>query len=298
MLINEMVIFYKVVSLRSFSQAAISLKTSKSFISKHITQLENDLKVRLLQRSTRQLSLTKEGEIFFAHCKNIFDEAQNAYNALADLSQQPSGVLKISVPPAFALHLLQQPLLLFCQAYPKVRIDIRLENAIEDIVKHGYDLAIRFSALADSNLVAKPIMPIYSHLYASPRYIAEHGMPKTPQYLTDHKLALYCDQQHVNELNFYRRDSLISVNINPYIISNSLDFIMKMIVTGSCIGILPDFMTKELLAQEKLMVCMPEYKLSHTKIYALYPYRKLVPLKVRVFIDFLISHVGANFCDV
>src|SRR3990167_8304048 len=160
MLINEMALFYEVVQLKSFSQAAEKLKVSKSYVSKRINKLENNLQVKLLNRSTRKLSLTEEGEIFFQHCQNLAENAKQGYEAIHNRQNKPTGVLKISVPPAFALHVLTPPLIQFSEQYPEIELRVNLENQLVDIIKEGYDLVVRSAILPDSNLIAQPLVTL------------------------------------------------------------------------------------------------------------------------------------------
>lgn len=171
MLTNEMILFYHVVRLKSFSQAAEKLKVSKAFVSKHITQLEKELKVRLLLRNTRQLRLTEAGEIFYLQCEKLFELAQHSYEDMANLRNQPSGTLKITAPPALAIHLLIKPLAEYQQRYTDVDLNVILESQLVDLIQQGYDLAIRSAILPDSNLVARKLASLNYWLCATPEYL-------------------------------------------------------------------------------------------------------------------------------
>lgn len=191
MLLNEMEIFFTVVMQSSFSKAADRLGVSKSFISKKISKLEADLQVRLLHRSTRRLVLTEAGKAFFKCCDKVVKEAQTAYSVVSELQGQPSGTLKISMPPAFGLHMMQDVLSEYIEKFPNVTLNVHLDNRLVDVIKDNYDLVFRSANLESSNLIAQRILKIESILCASPGYLAKHGQPTIPQDLLDHQMALY-----------------------------------------------------------------------------------------------------------
>lgn len=287
MLINEMVLFYYVVELSSFSKAAEKFGVSKAFISKHINKLENDLKCRLLNRSTRQLSLTEAGEIFFQHCQSLSELATEAYESIHQLQKKPSGLLKIAAPSAFAAHVLPEVLIEFKKHYPDIRFNIICESTIVDIVKHGYDLAIRSAYLPDSTLIGQKIASLSNILCASPDYLKKHPAIKKLDQLSQYPFALYSSCKPMHELHFTKKNEQQAISINTHFQSNNLDLTAQLILGGACLGVLPEFMIKEALKQKRLVHCLSEYKLPDSPLYVVYPERKLKPLKVKVFIDLL-----------
>lgn len=292
MLINEMAIFYTVVQQNSFSQAALLLGVSKSFISKHITALEKDLKTRLLNRTTRQLSLTEAGEIFYQHCQSLSIVAEQGYDAIVNLRKQPSGILKISVPPALAIHLLANPLIDYTKRYPDVKFNVVLESHIVDLVKQGYDLALRAAPLPDSTLISQKIVTLRNVVCASPQYLKKFGGVKHPEDLIKHSFATYSGNNLAKKLTFAHKNKQISINIQSHFQCNNLDLITQMVTAHSCMAVLPEFMAKPLVEKKKLIVCLPEFKLPEVPLYAVYPERALVPLKVKTFIELLKTHLS------
>jgi DNA-binding transcriptional LysR family regulator len=287
MLVNEMLVFYHVVQYKSFSQAAEKLGVSKSFVSKQISHLETDLKSRLLTRSTRQISLTEAGEVFFQHCKTLFELAQHGYDAMANLRHQPTGTLKISVPPALALHFLHQPLMQYTQLYPDIKLNVVLESHIVDVIQQGFDIALRTTVLEDSSLIAQQLTTLSSILCASPAYLKKYGIIKHPAQLPQYTFAVYSNQTSVKQLQFTHKKEKINVTIDGHIQSNSLDFIAQMVMSDSCMAVLPEFMVKSAIARKKLVHCLPDYHLPGSQLYAFYPEREFKPLKVKLFIDLL-----------
>ncbi len=285
MLINEMVIFSYVVQLKSFSQAAEKLEVSKSYVSKHISQLEKDLKSRLLNRSTRQLSLTEAGEIFYQHCQRLFELAEQGYDALAGFRKQPTGTLKVSVPPALGMHLLSEPLIKFNQKYPEVKLNIVLEAQVIDLIQEGYDLALRSALLSDSNLIAQKIATLRNIICASPAYLKKQRAIKHPDQLKDHQFAIYSGNKAARQLKFSRGKQSFEVIVDSSFQSNSLDLITQMVMGDRCLAVIPEFMVKNLVARKKLIHCLSEYQLPESPLYAIYPEKKFMPLKVKVFLD-------------
>jgi DNA-binding transcriptional LysR family regulator len=247
--------------------------------------------VRLLNRNTRQVSLTEEGEVFYKHCQSMFEQAQIGYDVIANIRKEPSGTLKISIPPALALHILNKPLTEFSMAYPEVRLNISLDNSITNIIEQGYDLAIRSAVLPDSTLVAQPLTILNNVLCASPKYIEKYGELKDIKQLGMHKIAVYTSSKLVYELKLIYKGELVSIVINPYLQSNSLDMILQMVLSGVCIAILPEFMVKSMLIEQKLLICIPAYTVATSNLYAVYPNKSFVPLRVRAFIELLKKYI-------
>lgn len=291
MLANEMILFYHVVRLKSFSQAAEKLKVSKAFVSKHITQLEKELKTRLLARNTRQLKLTEAGELFYTRCEKLFALVEQGYEDMAHLRNQPTGTLKISVPPALALYLLAKPLANYQMTYPEVRLNIVLESHLVDLIQEGYDLAIRSAFLPDSSLVARKLMSINYFLCATPEYLKKNGAIDHPGQLAHHHFAVYGTGAAVQTFEFIRGKRQFPVTVEGRFQSNQLDLIAQMVMANSCVAILPEFMVAPAIAKGQLTICLANYRLPSKPLYVLYPQREYVPLRVKTFIALLDTHL-------
>lgn len=292
MLANEMILFYHVVKYKSFSRAAEKLNLSKAFVSKHISQLEKRLKTRLLLRSTRQLTLTELGEKFYLQCEKMVELEKNSYEQLLDLENQPSGTLKISVPPAIALHLLVKPLAEYKNLYPNVQLNIILESKIIDLVHDNYDLAIRSAKLPSSNLIAIKLGILNYLLCASPEYIEKYGPLERPEDSHKHAFALY--ESAAKQIKLIQDDRHVQMNVENHFRSNQLDLILQMVKAGCYIAAVPKFMIENEIANGQLKVCMKKYKLDSSPLYIIYPQREFMPLKTKLFID-LIKKYFANY---
>lgn len=288
MLLDEMEIFYYVAEYKSFSKAARQLSVSKSFISKKISKLEQALKVHLISRSTRTLSLTEAGENFYRYCEKIVKERDDAFSMLHELKGKPSGVLKLSVPPALGLNLLSSILPGFLQRYPEVSIDIQLENRVVDVLEEGYDLVLRSAAsLTSSNLIAQRIFSIKNILCATKKYLQLHGIPSTASDLEKHNVATYRyrDLKNAGHLILTKNTYEYDVAVRGNFMSNHLDLIKQMVLNDVCIAVLPEFMVAHEIDQKKLIPCLTAYQLPENPFYAIYPERKFMLPKLKYFLE-------------
>lgn len=295
MLANEMILFYHVVRLKSFSQAAEKLNLSKAFVSKHISQLEKELKTRLLIRNTRQLTLTEIGETFYLQCEKMFTLAQKSYEDLANFRNQPAGTLKISVPPAAALHLLAKPLADYQLRYPEVTLNVILESKVIDLVQQGYDLAIRSAILPDSNLIARKLGMEKYFLCASPQYIEKYGMIEHPDQLSQHRFAIYSSGASTQIFEFIRGNRQFKITVEGKFQSNQLDLMVQMVKADCCVAVLPEFMVAAEIANGQLKTCLNKYRLPAKPIYIIYPKHDFMPLKIKLFIDLLKAHFAGIY---
>lgn len=288
--LDGMTVFARVVEERSFSGAARKLGMSKSAVSKHVTKLEDNLGIRLLNRTTRRLSLTDAGATFYQHCARVVEEIETAEHALTDLRGTPRGTLRISAPLTFGQMYLPQLVTEFMKKYPGLHVDIHLADHMVDLVAEGIDMAIRITRLKDSSLIARKLADFTGHVVASPGYIAEHGEPKTPQELAEHKTISYTNVPSPNIWDFDGPDGQVSVRVNPVMSCNNGEFTSVAAIRGLGIAREPEFIVAEALSEGRLVRILHDYDpLSSGGIYAVYPERRHLPSKVRVFIDFLVE---------
>lgn len=287
-LIEEMMSFYAVIKAGSFSKAALKQGVSKSHMSNQIARLEKALNIRLLHRSTRQLSPTEEGKIFYTYCQQIYQMAHISHDAMADLCKVPMGTLKISLPPAFGLHMLKKPLAEFAKTYPNVKLNVTLDSAVENLLEKGYDLVLRSAVMPDSGLMAQPIYSAEYRLCATPAYLKSHGPLDTLEQLSNHQIAAYSGGQTSGVLKFLGGYQ----EIEPYLNCNNLDFVMQMVMSDCCVAVLPHFMINEYISSGKLTVCLPEHTLESGSLYAVYPNPKFVPLRVKMFVLILKKYLN------
>ena len=286
----EMQTFSAVVDAGSFVKAAEALGLSKAAASRYVGELEARLGVRLLQRTTRRLSLTEEGQVFYARSKELLAGVNEAEMEATSRSATASGLLRINAPVTFGnLHL--APLWgVFRSHNPQVALDITLSDRMVDLVEEGYDVAIRIATLPSSTLVSKRLASTRIVLCASPAYLAAQGTPQHPADLSDHAVIAYSYWTSKDEWHFEGPDGPTSVKTRPCMHTNSGDTCRAAALAHQGIILQPSFLVGGDLAAGTLVELMPQYRSLVMGIYALYPTRKHVSPKVRALVDFLAAH--------
>ncbi|MEZ9370798.1 LysR family transcriptional regulator [Shewanella sp. 10N.286.51.B2] len=295
-LFDGVVIFTQVIELGSFSLAAEKTGHSTSYVSKTVTKLEQRLNTRLLHRSTRSLSLTAEGKLFYQQCQQMVADAQAVINMIDSSLMTPNGTLKISCPVTFGLQYLQPILSLYMRMYPEVKLDIDFSDRHVDLVQEGYDLAIRATGqLTDSSLICKRIGQFHAHVVATPQYLATHGTPQVPCELTEHQCICYSNLKQPDRWLFEHADGRSeTVTVAQVIGCNNADMELAMVLDHHGICRLPSFYLTAALEKEQLSILFEDYIQPQIDIYAVYPSRKHLSPKVRRFIDLLVEHMPSQ----
>ncbi len=292
-------VFVAVVENGGFSAAARTLGISKSAVSKRINQLEAHLGVRLLHRTTRKLSLTEAGERYFEHAAQALTAASQAEDAVTELQGEPQGNLKISSPMSFGrLHV--APLIpKLLMRYPKLQIELVMDDRKVDLVATGLDVAIRGGSLPDSTLVARKLAPLRQVLCASPDYIDRYGLPGTPVELTGHNCVLYSYSSDANEWTLIGEDEPEIVLVSGSYQVNNSEALLEAVREGVGIGRLPTFVAGPDLKTGRLVKLLEPYRIPDYTLYAVFPEREYLPAKVRAFLDFAIEYIGGDqpYCD-
>ncbi|HGH6014406.1 TPA: LysR family transcriptional regulator [Vibrio mimicus] len=285
-------VFVAVVECGSFSLAAKKLKITKSAVSKRLSQLEDDLGIRLINRTTRKLSLTEAGERYYYHVSQALSYAQQGMDAVTELQGEPQGKLKITAPMSFGVLHIAPIIADFISIYPKVEIDLQLEDQMVDLIEGGFDLAIRIGHLPTSNLVAKRLVTCQSVLCASPEYLTRHGEPEKPADLLEHNCLVYSYFRGGSEWTFNHQQQEVKVIPKGNLTVNNSEAIRRALLAGLGIAQLPTFLVSKDLTRGTLKSVMTQYSLPVHAVYAVFPERKHLPYKVRAFIDFLQQKLG------
>ena len=289
-------VFVAVVEEGSFAAAARRIGVTKSAVSKRISQLETRLGVQLLHRSTRKLSLSEAGEQYFAHAIQSLAAAQDAEDAVAQLQGAPQGRLRINTPMSFGrLHI--APLVPdFLAAYPGVGVDMVMDDRVVDMVEGGFDLAIRVRTLEDSALIARKLAPCHNLLCAAPSYLKKHGTPKHPDDLQEHNCLQYAYASTIHTWRFEEKNNggIVSLDVTGNYQVNNSEALRQALVAGVGIARLPTFIASADITAGRLVPLLPDYKLPSQIIYAVFPERRHLPAKVRVFIDYLVEKIGGD----
>lgn len=289
--IDAMRAFVAVVTEGSFSNAASALQLSPQLVSKYVSKLEEQLDVRLLHRTTRKVSLTEAGTHYYQHAQQILLSIDEMDSQLGGLQQNPKGTLRISAPVSFALKHMAKLVTEFQLRYPLVNVDLQLNDRKVDIVDEGFDVAIRIGQLKSSSLIAKHITPIRVILCASPEYLKQHGTPIKPEDLKTHRYLHYSYMEIDGKNEVFRW--LRTQNTSSALRSNNGDVLVEAAIAGAGIVLQPTFIASKALQSGALVQVLPDFELDPIGLYAMYANRKLLPNKVRCFIDFMEGYYGS-----
>lgn len=291
---QEMRVFATVVDGGSFVAAADTLEMSKAAVSRHVAELESRLNVRLLHRTTRRLSLTKEGEVFFARCKDLLAGVEEAEAELREHSGQVVGVLKVTAPVSFGVLRLAPLWGGFLAAHPQLELAITLSDRLVDLVEEGLDMAVRIGRLSSSSLVSRRLASTQLVLCASPTYLKKHGKPLEPADLASHSVLAYSLLVMGDTWQFEGPDGKVPVKVHPRMHTNNGDTCRAAALDHQGIILQPTFLVGDDLRTGRLVEVMPEYRSVELGIYAMYASRKHVPLKVRLLIEYLALALANN----
>ena len=290
----EMQTFNAVVDAGSFVKAADALNMSKAAVSRYVVDMETRLGVRLLHRTTRRLSLTDEGQVFYGRSKELLAELQEAEDEITSRSDAASGLLRINAPFTFGILHLAPLWGAFMAEHPKVRLDVTLADRLVDLVEEGYDVAIRIATLESSTLVSKKLATTRMALCASPAYLAQHGTPLHPSELARHSVISYSYWSTKDEWRFEGPQGPVSVKTKPCMHTNSGDTCRAAALAHQGVILQPTFLVSKDLSDGGLVELMPQYRSIELGIYAVYPTRKHVSAKVRALIEFLAEHFSGR----
>ena len=287
--LNAISVFCKVIETQSFTQAANQQNISVAMASKLVSQLEEHLKTRLLQRTTRKIVPTEAGMLYYQRCQAILLDLSEADSSISNMATSLQGNLLISVPRDFGLLYISPNLPKFIELHPNLHVEIEFEDKRVDLVAEGYDLALRIGYMQDSSLVARKISSSPMHFVASPSYLESRGTPLTPDDLEYHQGLLY--KSSLNQVHWQstKANQIQRYKIQSKVVSNNGMALLEMTKAGLGINNAPGFFVKDALASGELVEILSEYKQKPLDIYVVYPNRRHLPAKVRAFIEFLAS---------
>ena len=285
--LTSLMVFGRVVECGGFSAAARRLKISVTMVGNHVQSLEDRLGVRLLNRTTRKVSLTETGKYYYERSSQILAELDEADRTAGALSTTPRGTLKVYTSSAIVRFLL--PVVSeFMELYPSISLDFSVGERMVDMIEDGYDLVMRTVPPPDSSLVARKLTPWRHMLVCSPAYFQSHPMPKTPAEVADHNCLQYAYYPYGDEWRFEDGEgNKESVKISGNVVSNSAEMLRFLTLTGRGIFLAPSFVVFDDIAEGRLVKIMPDYRPVEFNINAVYPNRSHLPTKVRLFIDLL-----------
>lgn len=282
----QMRLYTRVVETGSFSAVARELGTIQPTISKQLTSLEEHLGVRLLNRTTRQLSPTEAGRKYYERCKRILDEVSDLEGSLSDLQTRPTGMLRVHAAVAFGQLYILPVMFKFRRLYPGLAIDLMLSDRYVDVIQEGVDVAIRFGELRDSQLVARRIGGSTRVCVASPAYLRARGTPKSPGELFSHNCITY-NYLFSNEWEFYTGKGPTTVRVGGDFRANSALTIRAAALEGIGIAHMPTMFVQEDIDKGRLVRVLEDYGPPAVDVHAIYPSARFLSGKVRLFLDFV-----------
>jgi DNA-binding transcriptional LysR family regulator len=286
-LFSSMRMYVAVVDGGSFASAADKLDISRAMVSKQIQKLEEHLGTRLLNRTTRRLSLTETGREFYERSTQIMNDVEEAEQVAGQMTRTPQGVLRVTIPLSYGQHRLATIIGDYTHAYPQVQLDISLSDRKVDLIEDGFDLAVRIGALPQSDLIARKIGGVRSIVCASPAYVARHGAPQTPAELNRHACLGYTLTGSGADWRFETPDGPLIVPISGPIRADNGDIIRLAALSGAGILFQPHFIVGDDLDAGRLVQLLSGWQSAELGVYAVYPSRKHLSAKVRTFVDFL-----------
>jgi DNA-binding transcriptional LysR family regulator len=285
-------IFAKVVEQRSFARAAADLKLSKATVSKAVARIEARLGTRLFNRTSRRLALTDTGRRLAERAAHILAEGEAAESEGLAQSATPRGLVRLAAPMSFGISYVAPVLPEFLARYPEVSIDLHLSDAMVDLIGEGFDAAIRIAALPDSSLVARRLCPMTPHLVGAPAYLARRGRPQHPLELAEHACLAYAYQLTPDTWRFKKKNGETATvrPAGPFRVNNG-DAMLPMLLAGVGLGILPDFIVRDAIADKRLELLLPEWPLPSGAVHWVTPPGGPKPKRLELLADFMASRL-------
>lgn len=292
-LVRALQAFVRVVDAGSFIRAAEQLDTSNAAVTRQVAALERHLNARLLNRTTRKLSLTSSGQAFVEKARQILDEIAEAESIAGEQRATVAGVLRLSAPLSFGVAHLSRLLPAFRSRHPKLRLDIDLSDRVVDLAAEGIDAALRIAREPNANLVVRRIAPVRLVLCASPIYVKRRGAPRHPQELAEHETFSYSYLAEGDSWQFARNGgNPVAVQIRPSVHATNGELLRELALAGGGIILQPTFIVGGELMRGSLVPLLPEWRSPELSLYAVYLSQRQLSAKVRVFIDYLVESIG------
>lgn len=289
-------VFVRVVDLKSFSLAANELGISSSSVSKQVSHLEQHVGARLLQRTTRRLSVTEVGAAYYEKCQQILADVEDAENLVSQLQGNPRGVLKISCNMTFGQMQLSKAIPEFMERYPDIQIDVSLNDQAPDMIREGFDLAIRIAdpQLPDSSMIAREVGKIPMYICASPQYLETYGYPDSLESLRDHNCLVFVHASNADQWSLEHDGQKHTIGVDGDMRANNSLVVRSSVLAHRGIGNLALFVIARFLENGEIKLVFPEYPPEQLSIFAVYPDRKYTSPKVSAFIEFFRDWLAKN----
>lgn len=287
--------FVAVIEERGVSSAARRLGIAKSVCSRRLSELEADLGAQLVRRTTRTVTPTDLGMDYFDQCRDILRRIEEANALVSEATTTIAGPLRITAPLAFTTPPFQPILESFIQKFPRVRFDLHLSDAREDLVASGFDAGIRVGELPDSALISKKIGETRLLVCASPNYLKSHGTPAHPDDLGDHQCLMYTNLSSGSIWTFEKSGTKYRKRLNAHVKSNNDEFLCALAEADHGVVCLPDFVTRAGVDAGRLVPLFCDYESTRHGIYVVFPKRRHLSATVRAFVDHVTAYLSTSF---
>ncbi len=289
-------LFVSVVEENSISKGGARLSIPQSSASRMIAALEAGLGAKLLQRSTRSLHLTEAGALYFERARQIVTDLDEAAAAVRNISGAPSGLLRVAAPASFGRRYITPFLPEFSALYPQIEFGLSLSDSVEDLIGHGFDVALRLGDLPDSNLISRRLAGSISIVCASPTYLAANSNPTQLKNLQSHNCLLFRANPGKNTWAFQQNGKEVNIKVGGSFYCNNGDAILAAALSGLGVALLPEWMVQEHLQTGQLRAVLPEFRSNPpvSPIQAVFAHRQHIPLKTRIFVTFLREKIAAQ----
>ena len=292
--LNGMRAFVAVAETGGFASAARRLSLSRALVSRYVGQLEESLSVRLFNRTTRRVSLTTVGQAYYERCAPLLEELLALESSVREAQERPVGELRVSAPVSFAeLHLMEL-VAAFGDRYPALRIDLQLTDRMVDMVAEGLDVSLRITELADSSLVARRLAPVRVVTCAAPDYLQAHGQPCHPSELARHRCLVDSNLGDSRHWLFREQGETLRVAVDGAIRVNGARAIRELAVAGRGIAMSPLFVVADDVRAGRLTMVLSDFEYHDLALYALYPHRRHLTARVRLFVEALREHFSGR----
>jgi DNA-binding transcriptional LysR family regulator len=294
--VQTMKVFVNVAQRSSFAAAARALRLSPAQVTKNIAALEVRLGARLLQRSTRRVSMTEAGHVYLDRCLECLHAMEDADASVSALAGEPRGRLRVTAPVDFEANL-SELLARFMADHPDIVVDLHLSNRSLDLVEEGIDLAVRIAPALEGDFVARPVALTHLAFWGAPSYLRKHGRPARPEDLAQHRNLVFSEPRPRDEWTFNRDGQSIRVKLRPVLLSNNAHVISRALVAGQGLAAAPSFMLRDDAAAGRIEPILLDWALPTARVFAVYPHRRFLSPKVSLFIEALRVAFGDGASD-
>jgi DNA-binding transcriptional LysR family regulator len=295
--VESMKVFVRVAQHGGFSKAARELRLSPPQVTKHVAALEARVGTRLFDRTTRSVSLTEAGRVYLERSIECLQAFEDADASVSELAKEPRGLLRVAAPVEFRAEV-AAVIVRVLNAHANLTLDLRLSNRVVDLVEEGVDVAVRVAYSLDGRYVARPVARVTFPLLAAPSYLERHGRPRKPEDLARHRNLVFVEPRPNTEVSFERKRRRVTVKLDTIMMSNSGEALRAALLDGIGIGPLPSFLVRDAVLAGSLVPILEEWKLyPDARVFAIYPHRRFLSPKVKVFAEALREAFGDGTRD-